>query len=214
VSTIQTISLLIYALGFFYVASKTDFIRIIKERKWQHIIFGSTVAILFLWSFRVSIYDGLVIHFLWLTTLTLVLGFRWAVLVGSTVLIIMTILGNEQWSMLGVNGLIGVFLPILITYGIFAFSFHRMPRHLFVYIFLCAFFPGAITMGVKMLAFSGYYFVDGVYTWDIIQYNYTYMTLLMMFPEAFFNGFSITCLVIYKPDLVHTFHDKFYIDGK
>ncbi|MFT6268226.1 MAG: putative membrane protein [Alphaproteobacteria bacterium] len=213
-TTIQTISLLVYAIGLIYVITKTDYKRIIKERKWQHIVFGSTVAVLFLWSFRISIYDGLVIHFLWLTTLTLVLGFRWAVLVASTVLIIMTIIGNEQWDMLGVNGLIGVFLPILITYGIFAFSFHRIPRHLFVYIFLCAFFPGAITIGVKMLALGGYYFVEGVYTWDIIQYNYINMTLLMIFPEAFFNGFSITCLVIYKPDLVHTFHDKFYIDGK
>lgn len=211
---IQTISLLIYISGFVYVVTKIDYVRIIKERKWQHIIFGSTVAVLFLWSFRVSIYDGLVMHFLWLTTLTLVLGFRWAIFVASVVLVIVTIIGNEPWSMLGVNGLLGVLMPILITYGIFAFSFHRLPRHLFVYIFLCAFFPGAISIGAKMLAFSGYYFLDGIYTWDVIEYNYTYMTILMMFPEAFFNGFSITCLVIYKPDLVHTFHDKFYINGK
>ena len=211
---IQTISLLIYIIGLLYIGSKTDFSRLISERKWQHIIFGSTVAILLLWSFRVSIYDSLVMHFLWLTTLTLVLGFRWAILVSSSVLIIVSLLGSEPWQMIGVNGLLGVFLPILITYGIFSFSFHRLPRHVFVYIFLCAFFPGAITMGAKMLALSGYYFVDGIYTWDIIQYNYTNMTVLMIFPEAFFNGFSITCLVIYKPDLVHTFHDKFYIDGK
>jgi uncharacterized membrane protein len=214
VTTIQTISLLVYAIGFIYVATKIDYMRIIKERRWQHIVFGSIVAILLLWSFRVSIYDGLIIHFLWLTALTLILGFRWAVLVASTVLVIVTVIGNEQWSMLGVNGLVGVFLPILITYGIFAFSFHRLPRHLFVYIFLCAFFPGAISMGIKMLVFSGYYFIDGFYPWHIIEYNYTNMTLLMIFPEAFFNGFTITCLVIYKPDLVHTFHDKFYIDGK
>ncbi|GAB54899.1 hypothetical protein GPUN_0761 [Glaciecola punicea ACAM 611] len=213
-TTIQTISILIYAFGFVYVASKVDYTRIIKERKWQHIIFGSIVGILFLWSFRVSIYDGLTMHFLWLTTLTLVLGFRWAVLVATTALLIMTAIGTEQWSMLGVNGLFGVLLPILITYGIFAFSFHRVPRQLFVYIFVCAFFPGAITMAAKMLSFSGYYLAEGIYSWDIIKDNYTTMTILMMFPEAFFNGFSITCLIIYKPDLVHTFHDKFYIDGK
>lgn len=201
-------------MGTVFIASETDFKRILNQRKWQHIIFGSVVAVLFLWAFRVSIYNGLVIHFLWLTTLTLVLGFRWAVIVGTSVLLISTVIGNEHWSMIGVNGLIGVMLPIIITYAIFAFSFHRLPRHLFIYIFLCAFFPGAISIGAKMLAMSGYYYLEGFYAWDIIMDNYTKMTILMMFPEAFFNGFSITCLVIYKPDLVHTYHDKFYLEGK
>jgi uncharacterized membrane protein len=214
VTSLQIICLIIFAISVVYVVTKTDFKRIIEERKWQHIIFGSAVAILVLWSFRVSIYDGLVIHFLWLTTLTLVLGFRWAILVATTILLISTIIGNEHWSMIGVNGLIGVFLPIVITYGIFAFSFHRVSRHLFVYIFICAFFPGAISIGAKMLAMSAYYYFDGAYTWDILQYNYTNLTILMVFPEAFFNGFSITCLIIYRPDLVHTYHDKFYLDGK
>jgi uncharacterized membrane protein len=93
-------------------------------------------------------------------------------------------------------------------------TFHKLSRHVFVYIFLCAFFPGAISMALKMLAMSGYFYVDNMYTWDVIQYNYTQMTLLMVFPEAFFNGMTMTCLIVYKPDLVYTFADKFYIDGK
>lgn len=213
-TSLQILSLIVYLAGFTYVVAKTDLKRIIEERRWQHIVFGSIVGVLFLWSFRVSIYEGLIIHFLWLTTLTLVLGFRWAILAATAVLLAVTIIGNEDWQMLGVNGLLGVFLPILITYAIFSFTFHRIPRNIFTYIFLCGFLPGALTIGLKMMALSGYFYIEGFYTWDVIEYNYTYMTLLMIFPEAFFNGFSITCLVIYKPDLVHTYHDKFYIDGK
>lgn len=213
-TSLQILSLIMYVAGFIYVVAKTDLKRIIEVRRWQHIVFGSIVGVLCLWSFRVSIYDGLVIHFLWLTTLTLVLGFRWAILAATTVLLVVTLIGKEDWQMLGVNGLLGVFLPIIITYAIFSFTFHRIPRNLFTYIFLCGFLPGALTIGLKMMALSGYFYIEGFYTWDVIEYNYTYMTLLMIFPEAFFNGFSITCLVIYKPDLVHTYHDKFYIDGK
>lgn len=213
-TSLQILSLIVYLTGFTYVVAKTDLKRIIEERRWQHIVFGSIVGVLFLWSFRVSIYEGLIIHFLWLTTLTLVLGFRWAILAATVVLLVVTIIGNEDWQMLGVNGLLGVFLPILVTYAIFSFTFHRIPRNIFTYIFLCGFLPGALTIGLKMMALSGYFYIEGFYTWDVIEYNYTYMTLLMIFPEAFFNGFSITCLVIYKPDLVHTYHDKFYIDRK
>ncbi len=213
-TSIQTISLITFIVIIGYIVKKTELKRILADKKWQHIVFGSIVAVSFLWLFRVSIYDGLVIHFLWLTTLTLVLGFRWAILAGSVALIISTAIGNESWSMLGVNGIIGVAVPITVTYLIFMWAFHKLPRHLFVYIFVCAFLPGAVSVGAKMLLLSGYFYIDGLYPWEVIEHNYTIMAILMVLQESFFNGFSITCLVVYKPDLVHTFHDKFYIDGK
>lgn len=214
VTSIQTVCLIVFIGLIIFVANKTELKRIINEKKWQHIFFGSIVAVSFLWLFRVSIYDGLVMHFLWLTTLTLVLGYRWAILAGAIVLLISTAIGNDAWSMIGVNGLIGVAVPITVTYLIFSWAFHKLPKHLFVYIFICAFIPGAISVGLKMLFLSGYYYVDGVYPWDVIEYNYLMMSILMVLQESFFNGFSITCLVVYKPDLVHTYHDKFYLDGK
>ncbi|MDU0355269.1 hypothetical protein RS130_16360 [Paraglaciecola aquimarina] len=63
-----------------------------------------------------------------------------------------------------------------------------------------------------MLALSGYYFVEGVYDWRTIKDNYLILTTLMLFPEAMFNGMTITILVIHKPEWVYTFHDKFYLD--
>jgi len=214
VTTLQVCAAIVSLISFFFIVKNTNLQRIVKDKKWQHIVFGFSTLIFILWLFRVSIYDGLVIHFIALTTLTLVLGFRWAMLSASAILVILTAIGYEDWSMLGVNALIGVYLPIVVTYGIFTFTFHRLPRQPFVYLFLCAFFPGAITIGLKMITMSGYYFLDGFYPWDVIVYNYANMTWLMLFPEAFFNGFSMTCLVIYKPDLIYTFDDKFYIDGK
>ena len=213
-TSLQTVCLLVFIGLIIFLASKTEITRIVKDKKWQHIVFSSVVAVSFLWLFRVSIYDGLVIHFLWLTTLTLVLGYRWAMLAGSVVLLISTAIGNDAWAMFGVNALIGVAVPITSTYLIFSWAFHKLPKHLFVYIFICAFIPGAISVGLKMLLLSGYYYADGVYTWDVIEYNYLMMAILMVLQESFFNGFSITCLVVYKPDLVHTYHDKFYLDGK
>lgn len=197
-----------------FVIKKTDLRKLKSTRKWQHIVFGSCTLVFFLWLFRVSIYDGLIIHFLWLTTLTLLLGFRWAILSGSFVLLMTTVIGNESWQMLGVNAVIGVFIPIILTYSIFSLTFHRIPRQPFVYIFLCAFIPGALTIGLKMVMLSGYFYMEGFYDWHTISYNYLNMTLLVIFPEAFFNGFSMTCLIIYKPDLVYTFDDKFYINNK
>ena len=214
VTLTQTICLITFVLGLLFVIKHTDFRKILNERKWQHIVFGFSTGIFILWLFRVSIHDGLVLHFLGLTMLTLVLGFRWAMLSASLILLACTALGFEPWHMLGVNGLLKVYLPIIITYAIFTFTFHKVPRQLFTYIFLCAFFPGAISIAASMMSLSFYYYFEGLYSWDVIYYNYAQMTWLLIFQEAFFNGVSMTCLIVYKPDLVYTFHDKFYIDGK
>ncbi|WP_371193165.1 energy-coupling factor ABC transporter permease [Glaciecola sp. SC05] len=211
---LQILSLCIYLGILGFIVSKTDFKQLLKDRPFQHKLFGAITCVFVLWLFRVSIYDGLVMHFLWLTALTLVLGLRWSVIAASVVLLGSTIIGQDTWSMFGVNGLLGLLLPIGVTYLIYMISFHRISRHMFVYIFLCAFFPGAISMALKMLSMSGYFYLDGFYAWNVIEYNYAQMTLLMVFPEAFFNGMTITCLIVYKPDLVYTFEDKFYIDGK
>jgi uncharacterized membrane protein len=63
-----------------------------------------------------------------------------------------------------------------------------------------------------MLAFSGYFYLDGVYSWQIIENNYLLLTTLMLFPEAMFNGMTITFLIIYKPEWVYTFYDRLYLD--
>ena len=213
-TNLQIVGIFLAVIFLIFVLSKTELKKLAHDRKFQHIFFGSCTLVFFLWLFRVSIYDGLIMHFMWMTTLCLVLGFRWAILGGTAVLFISTLIGNESWSMLGINAIISVIVPISITYAIYAFTFHRIPRNLFIYIFLCAFIPGAITIGLKMLMFSGYYYVDGFYDWHTIANNYLNISILLMPNEAFFNGFSMTCLVIYKPDLVYTFHDKFYLNGK
>ena len=211
---LQILSLIIFVAAVGFIAFKTDFTQLIKDKPFQHRLFGAVTCVFVLWLFRVSIYDGLVMHFLWLTSLTLVLGLRWAILGATVVLIASTLIGQESISMFGVNGLLGVLLPIGFSYLVYMLTFHKLSRHVFVYIFLCAFFPGAISMALKMLSMSGYFYLDGMYAWDVIEYNYAQMTLLMVFPEAFFNGMTMTCLIVYKPDLVYTFADKFYIDGK
>ena len=91
-------------------------------------------------------------------------------------------------------------------------TFHHIARHLFVYIFLCAFLPGALSTALKILTLSGYYYADNLYSWDTIYNNYLLLTPLLVFPEALINGMAITILVIYQPKWVYTFQDKFYLD--
>lgn len=209
---LQTLAGLLSLAIFYLVSKKLIFSRLVSDKKCQHLVFGSAALVFLLWMFRTGIYDGLTVHFLWLSALPLLLGFRWAIFSASLALIGVTLFGKESIEMLGVNFLLGVLAPISLTYGFYSLTFHKLPRHLFIYIFLCAFIPGALAIGLKMLALSGYFYLDGVYSWQVIADNYLVLTTLMLFPEAMFNGMTITLLIIYKPEWVYTFYDKLYLD--
>lgn len=211
---LQIISAIVAFISLIIISKNTDFLKLVDDTSFQHRFFGASAAVFILWIFRVGIVDELQVHFIWLSSLTLILGFRWAILSATLVLLGVTVVGYETFSMFGVNWLLGVLLPISITYAIFSWSFHKLPKNMFIYLFVCAFFPGAITVSLKIAAMAGYFYLDTNLGWDLIFQNYVMLIPLLLFSEAFFNGFTMTSLVVHKPNWVYTFHDKFYVDGK
>lgn len=184
------------------------------DKKIQHLVFGCAASLFFLWIFRTGIYPGLNVHFLWLTALLLILGFRWAMVSALLALLGVTLIGKESWSMFGINGLLGVMVPLSLSYLVYSFAFHKLSRHVFVYIFICAFLPGALMIAIKMYLLGGYFFIDNHYDWLTIKDNYLVLIWLLLFPEGMLNGMTMTLLIIYKPQWVYTFYEKFYIDKK
>tara|TARA_R110000868_G_scaffold168505_3_gene403294 strand:- start:11 stop:655 length:645 start_codon:yes stop_codon:yes gene_type:complete len=211
---IQSAACLISVLLCFLIGQKLPFKQLSKDKQSQHLVFASTVCLFLLWMFQTGIAGSPTVHFLWLAALPLVLGFRWAICSTLIALLALTLLGIESYEMLGVNFLFGCLAPIALTYGIYSLTFHKLPKNVFVYIFVCAFIPGALTIGLKMLLLSGYFYLDGLYSWQHIMDNYLMLTTLLAFPEAMFNGMTITLLIIYKPHWVYTFYDKFYLSKK
>ncbi|MBN7824665.1 energy-coupling factor ABC transporter permease [Bowmanella dokdonensis] len=210
----QALAWLGYALLMLVTVKALHPLELLHDKKSQHLVFGAAACLFILWLFRAGIYEGLNVHFLWLSALTLVLGLRRALLSACLALMGITLVGKESWAMLGVNGLLGVTLPVGLTYLIYSLSFHRLPRHFFIYIFVCAFLPGALMITLKMLSLGGYYFLEGLYEWQVIRDNYLVLIPLLLFPEAMLNGMTMTLLVMYCPTWVYTFYDKFYLQDK
>jgi uncharacterized membrane protein len=213
-SLLQILALLVYLFCLWLTVRRLSFAAFFEDKKIQHLVFGSAASLFFLWIFRAGIYPGLNVHFLWLTALVLLLGLRWAIISSFLALLGITVIGEESWAMLGVNGMLGTLAPLCVSYLIYTLSFHKLPRHVFVYIFLCAFIPGALMIAMKMALLSCYYFINGDYDWPTVQDNYLILTTLMLFPEGMLNGMTMTLLIIYKPQWVYTFYDKYYLKDK
>lgn len=209
-STFQLTSILVYVLLIYF--SIKPAVSQFQQKKVQHLVFGSASALAVLWWFRTGIYPGLDIHFLWLTALTLMLGWRWALVSSAIALTITSFMGINHWQDFGVTGLISCAMPIVFSYFVYLVAYHKLPRHFLVYVFFCSFFTGAMSIALKMTVLSLFYLQSDMYTWQVLTDNYLILIPLLLFPEALLNGMTMTLGVIYKPEWVATFYDSQYLD--
>jgi len=114
----------------------------------QHVFLGASAALflmwifeagILMWIFEAGIRPALGFHFLGVTVYTLMFGWAMAV-IGVSLVAAGVALTSGEGSALAINALLLGILPVSISYGIYCLVYRYLPRHLFIYIFLCAFF--------------------------------------------------------------------------
>ncbi|MFM5818262.1 energy-coupling factor ABC transporter permease [Aeromonas sanarellii] len=178
---------------------------------YQHLCLGSAIVLIPLWTLRAGLHEGLEIHFLGLTSLTLLLGWRLALLAPCLTLLILSAFDVTALADIGWQALIGVALPVATSWLLFLASWTWLPRHLFVYLFVAAFLGGALSISVKVIASALLMGMSGTYPWHTIGADYLSIWPLLLFPEALLNGMTMTLLAVYRPHWVNTFFDREYL---
>lgn len=178
---------------------------------YQHLCLGGAIVLVPLWTLRAGLHEGLEIHFLGLTSLTLLLGWRLALLAPCLTLLILAYFGVIPLADIGWQALIGVALPVATSWLLFLGSWAWLPRHLFVYLFVAAFLGGALSISAKVIASALLMGVSGTYSWHTISADYLSIWPLLLFPEALLNGMTMTLLAVYRPHWVNTFFDREYL---
>jgi len=166
-----------------------------------------------LWRIKAGILTGLDLHILGITAATLILGWRLAILSSLLASALLFSFGQVSFNLLPVQILIGAFIPILLSYLSFVVCYHYLPKHFFVYIFVCAFITAGVIACIKISLGALFYFALGQYNWQELADNYVYLSAIIWFPEAMLNGMAITILITYRPHWVKTFYDKDYLDS-
>jgi len=176
-----------------------------------HALLGMTVAVLFIWSIKAGFDDGLTLHLIGATLLTLMFGWAFAVISLSIVLAGVTLMGDAGWQVYPLNAVILIVLPVLISHGIYELADKKLPNHFFIYIFVNAFFGAAIAIGVVGIVSTSVLAMAESYTFSYLTYNYLVYYLLLVFPEAFLTGMLMTSFVLFFPKWVSTFDDNRYL---
>lgn len=177
----------------------------------QHLWFGACAALGISWAYMgVTVLQIFRLHPMLVTVLTLVFGFRLAILCGAGALLVTLVLGNGSGQALPFNWLLGVVLPALITLSLLRLVARLRIQNLFLYTLGVGFAGGLLTPPAIAL-------VSFVVLWGFqpfflpIYTDNMYLLFLFTFPEGFMNGMITSALAVMAPHLVKTYDDDFYL---
>ncbi len=186
----------------------------LKHNERMHVYLGSCVGLMVIWTVKAGISPGLSFHYLGATLFTLMFGWRLA-LVGFTVVLAGTTFSiGGDWLGFAMTMLCKGAVPILISHSLDRLFQVKLPAHVFVYIFLNAFFTAGLAILASSLAVATVLGAAGAYTSQHLLSEYLAFAPLMMFSEAWITGMLIAAFVGYRPGWLSTFEDSRYLHGK
>lgn len=183
---------------------------LLSDSRRQQVFLGASVVLFLVWTFEVGVRPALGFHFLGVTAYTLMFGWSFGVLGVSLVVVALTVL-NGDWATLALNALLLGVLPLSVSYGVYTLVYRYLPHHLFIYIFLCAYFNAMVAAGAAVLALVLLLVTAEVYSFARISDEYLPFLPLYLFPEGLLNGMLITALIGLKPDWLKTYDDAIYL---
>ncbi|GMQ90191.1 MAG: energy-coupling factor ABC transporter permease [Gammaproteobacteria bacterium] len=185
-----------------------------RQKHLLNVYLGAGVALMVLWRIGAAFADGPGIHFLGITTVTLMFGWELAVLSAGLALLGIALSTAGGWQTFAVNALVTGALPAVISYAVYRIIDRALPNHIFVYIFLAAFAGAGAAMALSNFAVIGVMTAAGIYPGEYIVREFLPAAPLTSLREAVLNGIVMTLLVFYRPQWVSTFDEERYIRGK
>lgn len=197
-----------------HAAWRADWRRLAIEEDGQ-VLFAACVLLWLVWRLRTSIpgYEAMDFHLLMVTTVTLMFGRYFALLVVLVAEGVFLVDAQGSWTHLPFDIIAKGLVPVLVTVLVYRLCVRYLPRHFFIYIYLGAFLGGALSILLSRLVSSGLLLYKQEYTLDQLA-DYFSLLPIMMFAEAFMNGAIMTLLVVYRPEWVSSFDDRKYLHNK
>ena len=200
------------ALLLFFAARTYHWTSLRANRNAQHFFAGAIVALGILWNMQAGIVPGLSFHVMGVTALTLLMGWRLALVAIFGVQILLVLTGKLDWRALGYSYLLCAALPVLFSYGFYRLVYARLLHNPFVYILVGGFINAGVTHAFSDLIQSASLWALGVHTADLIWHDYLRYLPMMMFPEGVVNGMFITGMVVFNSRWLSTFDEDSYFN--
>lgn len=195
--------------------SRRPWIELLNDIGLQHRWLAATVMVLLLWQLRAQAVDWLTLHLMFTALLTLLFKAPLALLSITIINVVMVLVGQADWQLLGVNVLVTGVVPALVIGLVWRLVDRHLPDNLMVFLFVCGFFGAALATLAAGLTAVGLMAAGADNTETLRQaLEYARFLPLLMPSEAFITGMLMSILLVYHPDWVATLNDHRYIDTK
>ena len=215
VLTPQTMILgwLLYVPLLVWAVWRASWIELFTDSRRQHVLFATVFALFLLWLVRRDFDTGVSYHFIGMTAVTLLLDWPLAIIGGLVAQLGLLALGRQDLAALGVNGLLFIGLPVLVTEACAILVERAQPKSPFVYIFCSGFLAAAMASLLCLVLALAVLWFDGIFEMPIFLEDFIGYLWLIIFPEAFINGMIISPLVVFIPHLLETFNRTRYLSA-
>lgn len=211
--TSLSVGWLAYVPLLIWAVARTRWVELFADSRRQHLLFGTVFALFALWLVQRDFDTGVSYHFIGMTAVTLLLDWPLALVGGFIAQVGLVMLGRQDLEAMGVNGLLFIGLPVLVT-EVCAIAVERaQPKNLFVYIFCSGFFAAALAALLCLLAGLGLLWLDGRFVMPEWLEDFIGYLWLIIFPEAFINGMVVSALVVFCPEWLETFNRTRYLQA-
>lgn len=180
-------------------------------RERQFVWLGFLALLVLVWSMKAGITPGLSVRFLLVTALTLMFGWRLAVVGGALVLAVLSHAGVAAWSSFGANLLCMAVIPALFTAWLHELVHARLPHNYFIYFFITTFLGSALAFNLAGLVRFVLIAASGTLDTTAVGPEYFAILPLMSFGEGVANGTLVGMAVVYRPAWVMSFDDRLYL---
>lgn len=177
----------------------------------QHVWLGSVVLALGVWAMQAGLTPGLEFHFLLATALTLMHGWRLALVGLGIVVTVLAALQPDTRSLWGVYVLAEGAVPVLFIEALRRAVERRLPHNYFVYFFVTVFAGSVLAFNLAGAARIGFLTAAGALDPSRVAAEWLAFLPMMSFGEPFLNGALIAVAVVYRPQWVMSFDDRLYL---
>ncbi len=201
------------ALGLLTAIIKAPWKLVLHSNERQHLIFGASILLGIFAIMRVETLEVITFHPLVMTAVTLMIGWHFSIIAGAITQLVLLVAGVDDWGMIGPNFLVTAIIPATVSYGMLKISQRITLRNLFVFLLGVGFLGAAfssiavVTLTLTLLFVAGYDLPINEIA------NDTPLLLLLIFPEGFLNGTIVTAVTVFKPHLMMTFNEEFYLSN-
>ncbi|MGV8921227.1 MAG: energy-coupling factor ABC transporter permease [Pseudomonas sp.] len=209
----MTIAWVLYVPVVLWAIGRSPWVELFTDSRRQHLVFGTVFGLFLLWLMRRDFDTGVSYHFIGMTAVTLLLDWPLAIVGGLVAQVGLVFLGRQDLAAMGVNGLLLIVLPVLITEGCAILVERAQPKNPFVYIFCSGFFAAALSALACLLLGLSLLWYDGIFAMPEWLEDFIGYLLLIIFPEAFINGTVISALVVFCPEWLETFNRTRYLSA-